>query len=36
MLRAFIDFQQNWDMGNSDWLGESYKQNSHVFVTLFK
>lgn len=36
MLHAFIDFQQNWNMRDNDWLGESYKQNSHVFVTLFK
>lgn len=35
-MRAFIDFQQNWDTGNNDWLGESYKQNSHIFVTYFK
>lgn len=27
-------FQQNWDTGNNDWLGESYKQNSHIFVTF--
>lgn len=35
MLRAFIDFQQNWDMGNSDWLGESYINEIHMFSLHF-
>lgn len=26
MLHAFIDFQQNWNMRDNDWLGESYNK----------